>query len=166
MLGCPPAPQHIKKTTGKQAEMAGYDNIKGKGNRFSSTNQPKNRGRKPKLYTLARKVYHIGIDEWRDVALYLLQCTRKEVESIAQDESTPIWVVNICRALYKDAGKGSTATLEELFSRLWGKPGQRVDLTSKGNEIRPLNVEVTDPDTMRRLRQITGARNEDDEGIL
>lgn len=165
MLGCQPAPQHIKKTTGKQAEMAGYDNIKGKGNRFSSTNQPKNRGRKPKLYTLARKVYHISIDEWRDVALYLLQCTRKEVESIAQDESTPIWVVNICRALYKDAGKGSTATLEELFSRLWGKPGQSIDITSKGNEFRALTVEVMDGETVRRLKKIAEGGDENDPGI-
>ena len=38
--------------------MAGeYEHIKGKGNRFSSTNQPPNRGRKPKLYTIAKKAY-------------------------------------------------------------------------------------------------------------
>lgn len=146
MLGCPPAPQHIKKTTGKQAEMAGYDNIKGKGNRFSSTNQPPNRGRKPKMYTIARKVYHISEEEWRDVAMYLMQCTRKEVESIANDEDTPLWVVNICRALHKDTGRGVTTTLQDIMARLWGRPGQALDITTKGEALshEPITIEIID----------------------
>lgn len=126
--------------------MAGYDNIKGKGNRFSSTNQPKNRGRKPKLYSVAKKVYHITNEEWCDVALYLMQCTKKEVEAIANDENTPMWVVNICRALHKDAGKGVTTTLQDIVSRLWGRPGQNVDVTTRGESINmePLSIEIID----------------------
>lgn len=126
--------------------MAGYDNIKGKGNRFSSTNQPKNRGRKPKLYSVAKKVYHITNGEWCDVALYLMQCTKKEVEAIANDENTPMWVVNICRALHKDAGRGVTTTLQDIMSRLWGRPGQNIDVTTRGESINmePLSIEIID----------------------
>lgn len=48
-------------TSNKQAYMAGdYERIRGKGNRFSSTNQPKHNGRKPKLFTILKKKY--GID--------------------------------------------------------------------------------------------------------
>lgn len=105
--------------------MAGeYEHIKGKGKRFSSTNQPPNRGRKPKLYTIAKKAYNISYDEWKEVVVYVMQCTKKEVEDIIEKEDTPMWVINVCRALYKDSGKGSIATLKELTEKLWGKPMQ------------------------------------------
>ena len=126
--------------------MAGYDNIKGKGNRFSSTNQPKNRGRKPRLYTIAKKVYRISYEEWCDVAMYLMQCTKKEVESIANDENTPIWVANLCRSLHKDTGKGITTTLQDIMTRMWGRPGQNIDVTTRGESINiePLSIEIID----------------------
>lgn len=126
--------------------MAGYDNIKGKGNRFSSTNQPKRNGRKPKLYTIAKKVYRISYEEWCDVAMYLMQCTKKEVESIANDENTPIWVVNLCRSLHKDTGKGITTTLQDIMTRMWGRPGQNIDVTTRGESINiePLSIEIID----------------------
>lgn len=126
--------------------MAGYDNIRGKGNRFSSTNQPKNRGRKPRLYTIAKKVYRISYEEWCDVAMYLMQCTKKEVESIANDENTPIWVVNLCRSLHKDTGKGITTTLQDIMTRMWGRPGQNIDVTTRGESINiePLSIEIID----------------------
>ncbi len=126
--------------------MAGYDNIKGKGNRFTSTNQPKNRGRKPRLYTIAKKVYRISYEEWCDVAMYLMQCTKKEVESIANDENTPIWVVNLCRSLHKDTGKGITTTLQDIMTRMWGRPGQNIDVTTRGESINiePLSIEIID----------------------
>lgn len=49
---------------------------------------------------------------------------QKEVEDIIDKDDTPMWVINICRALYKDSGKGSIATLKELTEKLWGKPIQ------------------------------------------
>ena len=76
--------ENKRKTSGN---MAGYDNIKGKGNRFSSTNQPKRNGRKPKLYTIAKKTYNISLEEWKGVAMYLMQCTKAEVEAIAYGKS-------------------------------------------------------------------------------
>ena len=96
----------------------------GKKTRFTSENQPSNRGRKPKLYTIAKKAYNISYDEWKEVVVYVMQCTKKEVEDIIEKDDTPMWVINICRALYKDSGKGSNATLKELTEKLWGKPKQ------------------------------------------
>lgn len=96
----------------------------GKKTRFTSENQPLNRGRKPKLYTIAKKAYNISYDEWKEVVVYVMQCTKKEVEDIIDKDDTPMWVINICRALYKDSGKGSIATLKELTEKLWGKPMQ------------------------------------------
>lgn len=110
--------------------------------RFSSTNQPENRGRKPKLYTLAKRGYNVGYDEFREVVLYLMQLTKKQLETVTKDEDTPIWVVNIARAIYKDTGKGVTATLRDLMDRLWGKaPQVSAETISKASdntaELRP-----------------------------
>lgn len=42
--------------------------------RFTSENQPQRSGRKPKLYTIAKKAYNVSREEWNEVKLYLLQC--------------------------------------------------------------------------------------------
>ncbi len=65
-------------------------NKKGKQTLFTSDNQPSNRGRKPKLYTIAKKKYNISHEEYKDVIAYLMQCTKKEINSIAEDDNTPI----------------------------------------------------------------------------
>lgn len=116
------------------------------GNRFSSTCQPKKNGRKPRLYTIARKSYGIDVAEFRDVVLYLMQCTKKELETVMNDEKTPIWVVNIARAIFKDAGFGRLSVLPELLDRVFGKPPQAVDVTSNGDSImpEPITIEVID----------------------
>ncbi len=80
--------------------MAGeYEHIKGKGNHFSSTNQPKDSGRKPKLYTIAKKVYNASRGEWNEVKIFLLQSTPSEIDRIISDENTPIWVLILARGL-------------------------------------------------------------------
>ncbi len=96
--------------------MAGeFEHIRGKGNRFTSDNQPLNRGRKPKLYTIAKKSYGITLDEFKEVVNYLWQLPKDEVKKIAERGDTPIWMANVCRSLYKDTAKGVMNTLRELL---------------------------------------------------
>ena len=49
--------------------MAGKNDIYkyGKKTQFSSENQPNNSGRKPKLYTIAKKAYNVSREEWNEV---------------------------------------------------------------------------------------------------
>lgn len=102
--------------------MAGeYEHIKGKGNRFSSTNQPANRGRKPKLYTIAKKAYNVSREEWKEVKLYLLQCTPKEIDEIIDKKDTPMWVLILARGLKRNAAKGITDVLDGMEDRLFGR---------------------------------------------
>lgn len=123
--------------------MANPQNIIGKGNRFSKDNQPANRGRKPKLYTIAKNTYNVSYEEWKGVVLYLLQCTKDEVTKIANKDDTPIWVVNVCNALYKDTKKGSLSALKELTEKIWGKPLQEIrsDVNLQG-EVSKYNLAV------------------------
>ena len=102
--------------------MAGeYEHIKGKGNRFSSTNQPENRGRKPKLYTIAKKAYNVSREEWNEVKMYLLQCTPQEIDKIIGKEDTPMWVLILARGLKRNAEKGMTDVLDGMEDRLFGR---------------------------------------------
>lgn len=102
--------------------MAGeYEHIKGKGNRFSSTNQPANRGRKPKLYTIAKKAYNVSREEWNEVKLYLLQCTPSEIDKIIDKKDTPMWVLILARGLKRNAAKGITDVLAGMEDRLFGR---------------------------------------------
>lgn len=116
------------------------------GNRFTSTYQPKKNGRKPRLYTIAKKSYGIDVAEFRDVVLYLMQCTQKELESVMNDEKTPVWVINVARAILKDTGVGRLSVLPELLDRVFGKPSQAVDVTSNGGPIvpEPITIEIID----------------------
>lgn len=114
--------------------------------RFTSDNQPANRGRKPKLYTIAKKKYNISHDEYKDVIVYLMQCTKKEINTIAEDENTPIWIVNVCRALYKDSGRGEVKTLNDITERIFGKTPNTTEITGKdGKDLIPqIQIEVID----------------------
>ena len=102
--------------------MAGeYEHIKGKGNRFSSTNQPANRGRKPKLYTIAKKAYNVSREEWNEVKLFLLQSTQEEINQIIEREDTPMWVLILARGLKRNAAKGMIDVLNDMEDRIFGR---------------------------------------------
>ena len=102
--------------------MAGeFEHIRGKGNRFTSDNQPANRGRKPKLYTIAKKSYNVSREEWNEVKLYLLQCTPSEIDKIIAKTDTPMWVLILARGLKRNAAKGVTDVLNDMEDRLFGR---------------------------------------------
>lgn len=118
--------------------MAGRKDIDklGEKTRFTSENQPPNRGRKPKLYTIAKKAYNISFDEYKEVVKYLLQCTKAEINEISEKEDTPIWMANICRALYKETGRGVMNALSELTELMWGKEmASKVDIATNGKDL-------------------------------
>ena len=111
----------------------GNPNIRneGKATRFTSENQPKNKGRKPRLYTIAKEVYKCSYEDYKEGVLYLLQCTLTELKDICDKADTPIWLRNIARALLKDSSTGDMRTTEELITRLWGKPKATVEAEVK-----------------------------------
>ena len=150
------------KTICKQVGM--NRNIGKYGNKFTSENQPPNRGRKPRLYTLAKKGYNIGKEEFYDVLMYLMQLPRPDLKDIAESEKHPVWVVNIARAIFKDTGKGVIYTVRELMDRLYGKVASNIDLTSGGAPFshEPISIEIID-----RREQVAkqDANDTDDTGI-
>lgn len=102
--------------------MAGeYEHIKGKGNRFSTTNQPSKRGRKPRLYTLARKAYGVSREEWVKTKLYLLQMPESGLDELMEDGETPAWVKLQCSVIKRGIDNGDFRVLTDIEDRLFGK---------------------------------------------
>ena len=120
------------------------------GNKFTSDNQPANRGRKPKLYTIAKKSYSISLDEFKEVVNYLWQLPKGEVKAIAEREDTPIWMANVCRALYKDTARGTLNALRELMQLMFGKElAAKIEVELPA--ARPMSVE----EAKKIIRELT-----------
>ena len=64
--------------------MPNKENIIGKGNRFSSTNQPKRNGRRRRLETILRDDYKLSIDDIRAMMSKGLLSTRSGVEDVGR----------------------------------------------------------------------------------
>lgn len=58
--------------------------------------------------------------------------------------------MNVCRALYKDTGKGVINTLRELITLMWGKEmASKFDITTNGKELitaPSMNIQVVTND--------------------
>ena len=63
-------------------------------------------------------------DDFSKLTALLLSKSLKELNAIQQDEDTPIWIVNIVRAIVKDSNEGRISTLDTLLDRLFGKATQ------------------------------------------
>jgi hypothetical protein len=100
-------------------------NIKKEGKKFSNTYQPKHNGRKKKLYTNIKNEYNIGLEEYKNILMYIIQSTETELRQLEEDPSTPFWILNLCKALNKDIEKGSIYTLQLIIERLFGKIGDK-----------------------------------------
>ena len=123
----------------------GNKNIKGTdGNTFSSTNQPANRGRKPKVFTQLSKDWQArGIERATSHAIaeafeYLLALPLPEVKEIAgrADDEANDMPMAVRLAAKELLGRRSLEILKEMLDRAHGKPRQAVEHSGKdGGEI-------------------------------
>lgn len=117
------------------------------GNRFTSDNQPPNRGRKPSIFKYIKEKTGKKVDpemskeDYVKVIRHLMESTPEEIERLVKDadgspnKDTPIWVLNVISAINSDIRYGRTSTVEMLFDRVFGKVNQSIDVTSDGKPI-------------------------------
>lgn len=127
-----------------------------KGKKISSDNQPPNRGRKPKLYTIAKKAYNLSYSDFKDMRCYLMQLSRKELEDISKAVDTPIWIAILCRSYLKGASKGETQTLEETKMDLWGR-----EVTSIKDKNSPVAEEPPRTLTKEEAKELWNSLNDE-----
>lgn len=134
--------------------MPNPQNIIGKGNRFSKDNQPANRGRKPRLYTLAKQTYQVDLAEFRDTLLMVMQMTKAELKALIDAEDTPVWVVNVARAVWKDTGKGKLDAWRELVDRTFGKVPTKSEVSLSAT---PEDVSDIPTEALLKMQEIAQA---------
>lgn len=107
------------------------------GKRFSSDNQPPNRGRKPSLYKqlegiIGREIsVEFSKEDYTKIAQWLLERTKSQLEEIATDSSIPVFVISMVSALVMDIRRGNTYTVDRIIDRAFGKATQPMDVTLK-----------------------------------
>lgn len=143
------------------------------GNRFTSENQPKKRGRgRLSMLKYIQSMTGKGVnsqsskEEILKVIQLLFESSTAELEPLLKDpdnpnkpnKDTPIWVLSIISAINADIRYGRTSTVEMLFDRIFGKDMQPVELTgAKGS---PLFVpsQMTTEEIEREIAKIEKSR--------
>lgn len=127
--------------------MPNAKNVIGKGRKFSSTNQPENRGRKPSLYRQLIRSCEVegqplpSREDFYKVVAFLLERTRAELQEIKDLPDTPIWVQSIIGAIFEDLSCGRITVLNTLFDRLFGKATQVAEVKADIYKPRTLTKE-------------------------
>lgn len=139
------------------------------GNRFSSTNQPKKNGRKPKMYKQLKEMigkavgYTLEQEDYYNIIRFLMEQDLETLEGFIKTKDAkgkdvlnpkvPIWVINIVTAINTDVRYGRTNTVEMLFDRVFGKAVQPVqgDIVTNGKQ--PTDV-MTDEEIEAEIAQL------------
>lgn len=122
--------------------MARFEKGNTKGNRFTSENQPKKKGRgrlsvlKYIQQTTGKKVDpQSSKEEILRVIQHIYESSPSELEALIKDPNdptkgnpnTPMWVLNVIAAINADLRYGRTTTIEMLFDRVFGKATQPIE---------------------------------------
>ena len=143
--------------------MALFEKGNKKGNRFTSENQPKKRGRgnlsvlKYIQTTTGKKVNpQSSKEEILKVIQHLYESSTAELEPLLKDpenpskpnKDTPIWVLNIIAAINSDIRYGRTSTVEMLFDRVFGKATQNIEGEINANVSNNMDLSALSDDEL------------------
>lgn len=116
-----------------------------KGKRFTSEYQPKVRGRRvggAKTFFDRIKIdmpdMVVRRGDYYEILEVLLSADREYISELAKDETIPVSILCIIKAIKTDMDEGTTKTIETLLTRVHGKPEQPI----VGAEGKPLIPEV------------------------
>lgn len=107
----------------------------GKKTRFTTTNQPENPGRKPKLVSgLIQDLKAEGYEaitpaQVSEIIGYLLNLEKDRIKQIAFDDTLPVYAQRIARRLYGASDREIGNFLEQQLSRAHGQPSRNINLS-------------------------------------
>lgn len=118
----------------------GFKKIEGKdGNTFSSTNQPENRGRKKKIYTVIKEMGYSADDiktAFGELAFYSVD----EINKMILDESKPIITRIVAKQFSIALIAGDWSKIKEILEHVIGKPNQSTDITTDGEKVKQIFI--------------------------
>jgi len=109
--------------------MAVPKQLKGKGKKFSSTNQPSNPGRKKSKLKAFVKESDIGAKDIAIIIKQLFDKTEDELKDMLTDKKQPFLMRMFIRSLFEDLKKGDISNLNKLMDRSLGKVTDKIEHT-------------------------------------
>lgn len=91
-----------------------------------------------------KKSEALSLDEINTIERSILALELSDLQVMAKADETPAYAKTLAMAAIIDMKNGKTTTMDRLMDRQYGKPQQKVDITSGGREIgqgRPLTRE-------------------------
>ena len=113
---------------------------------FTSSNQPKNNGRKPSQLKRYIKDNNLGIEDVRLIMKFMLTKTEAELEEIQDDVSRPMMVRTIVHAYLHDYESKNMQTLDVMLNRIFGNAEQTVHVDTISS--------MSHEDKISRLKEI------------
>ena len=93
------------------------------GSKFSTTNQPDSRGRKPRLYAQVKKEFKkelktdLSKEDFLKLQFWILEQTVAELKKIRNNPATPIFLIVLINSILSDIDNGNLETVEKMFDR-------------------------------------------------
>jgi len=97
--------------------------------KFTSENQPANRGRKKNVFKYYQEKYDLSAADVNNTIEYLLSQPIEKLQEIIKDPKKPAMVVNFAMAILSGIKKGDLTAIERMLDRKVGKPKQEVELS-------------------------------------
>lgn len=158
--------------------MARFEKGNKQGNRFTSDNQPKRKGRgKFSVLSYIRQTTGKKVDpqsskeEILKVIQHIYESSPAELEPLMKDPNdptkpnanTPMWVLNVIAAINTDMRYGRTSTIEMLFDRVFGKATQPIEADVNAQVTNTVDLSVLTTEELLQynalLEKITAGKN-------
>lgn len=116
------------------------------GNRFTSENQPQNRGRKPKVYKYLKKVvgesvgHELEEQDFKDIMQALIELPPSKLKALVRsteidpktgkpmpNKDTPAWIQMLVSHINACIKYGKTDALDFVLDRVFGKPKETIE---------------------------------------
>jgi hypothetical protein len=100
---------------------------------------PKGRPKKP---VLQMKVIGYKLAEINDTIQLMCSMTAEELKTIWENPNATILEKTIASALRKGIEKGNLDSVETLLNRVYGKPKEKMDITTDGEKLNQPSIQI------------------------
>lgn len=98
-------------------------------NQWSSTNQPKNPGRKKSKIRAFAKESDLGVEDVKNLILMIFDKTEDELKAIGKDKKQPMLLRAFVKAFAEDVNMGKLYNINSLLDRAGFKPAEKKEFS-------------------------------------
>lgn len=144
------------------------------GNRFTSENQPPNRGRKPKVYKYLKQVvgeavgHELEEQDFKNIMQALIELPPSKLQALVRsteidaatgkpkpNKNTPAWIQMLVSHINACIRYGKTDALEFVLDRVYGQPTQNIEGTIENQVTKaPTDLSMLSTEELLQYNQL------------